>query len=447
VPPTLVAQSGLPTGASAQPATPEQAIAQGKLWDYRFDFQSANAAQDSNHVQVSFNLFGGATGPQFSELPASRRDAVFGALAEYIDAAPALVADLALLTSQPNQTAAVAVSVLDTFATNVANALGYSFFGAFVGEQWPTLTYLYKLQSITANDELAELQMTLESGPTGGALWPQVFIQSLTAPTAGTGPDAGWLPLTGFGPTGGTTASFHYPPGFPVNAPITQRFLFGGRDVIQNQNASGGIYLTRNDDLIASGPLGATGPYSPTGPQGPVATNDAFLYETPLVSFINRMTPFISDRTQIDVSALSGPSGPTAPPRTLAQHVENMLDAVLELGPQSPVQADSEISILCSYGFPISGAGGPGELVAVTPIRLVPAQTLTAETKTYFAYQLSESILGWPGWPGYGGPGELIFDLSAFTTAGGGATGPNNSAKPILEFEYLRVPLAQIAPE
>jgi LysM repeat protein len=447
VPPTLVAQSGLPTEATAPTTTPEEAIAQGKRWDYRFDFQSTNAAQDSNHVQVSFNLFGGATGPQLSEVPTSRTAAVFGALAEFIDAAPSLVADLALLTKQPNQTAAIAVSVLDTFAASVANALGYSFFGAFADEQWPTLTYLYKLQSSTVNHELAELQMTLESGPTGSVLWPQVFIQSLTAPTAGTGPDAGWLQLTP-GPTGDTTASFNYPAGFPVNAPITQRFLLEGRDVIQNQNASGGIYLTRNDDLIASGPLGTTGPSSPTGPQGAVATNDAFLYETPLVSFINRLTPFISDPTKIDVSALSGPSGPAAPPRTLAQHIENMLDAVLELGPLSPVQADSQISILCSYGFPISGAGGPGELVAVTPIRLVPAQTLTPDMKTYFAYQLSESILAWPGWPGPSGPGELIFDLSAFTTAGsGGATGPDNSAKPILEFEYLRVPLAQILPE
>ena len=407
VPPTLVAQSGLPTGATAQATTPEQAIAQGKLWDYRFDFQSTNAAQDSNHVQVSFNLFGGANGAQLSALPPARRDAVFGALAEFIDASPSLVADLALLTKQPNQTAAIAVSVLDTFAASVAAALGYNFFGAFLGEQWPTLTYLYKLQSFSANDELAELQMTLESGPTGpggGVLWPQVFIQSLTAPTAGEGPDAGWLPLTRFGPTAGTSASFSYPSGFPVNAPITQRFLLEERDVIQNQNASGGIYLTRNDDLIASGPLGTTGPSGPTGPQGAVATNEAFLYETPLVSFINYLTPFISDQTKIDVSALSGPSGPTAPPRTLAQHIENMLDAVLELGPQSPVQADSEISILCSYGFPISGAGGDGELVAVTPIRLVPAQALTPETKTEFAYQLSESILGWPGWPAPAAP-------------------------------------------
>src|SRR6185369_13947795 len=138
VPPTLVAQSGLATTATNPPVTPEEAIAQGKSWDYRLDFQSTNAAQDSNHVQVSFNSFG-ATGPSSLALSPKRVQAVFGALAEYIDASASLSADLALLLRQPNQTAAIAVSVLDTFATNVAQALGYESASELLGAQWPTL--------------------------------------------------------------------------------------------------------------------------------------------------------------------------------------------------------------------------------------------------------------------------------------------------------------------
>jgi hypothetical protein len=444
VPPTLVAQSGLATDATGPALTPEEAIAQGKSWDYRLDFQSANAAQDSNHVQVSFNSFRGATGPQVSVLSPSRVQAVFAALAEYIEASASLNTDLALLLRQPNQTAAIAVSVLDTFATNVAQALGFSAASALLTAQWPALTYLYKLQTTAANRELSELVLTYESGPTGATspLWPEVLIRSLTAPTGGTGADAGFIPLTRFGPTAGMTATYSYPPDFPIDVPITQRFLFEGRDVIQNQDASGGIYLTRNDDLIASGPLGAVSPSGPTAPPRSVETNEAFLYQTPFVSFINPLTPFLSDSTPIDVANLRGPSGPAQPPRTLAQHIENMLDAVLELGPQSLVQADSEISILCSYAFNV---GGPdGQVVATTPILLVPAQLLTAANKTAFANQLSESILSWPGWPGYGGPGELIFDLNVFTAAG--LDTAESSLKPILEFEVLRIPLSQIVP-
>jgi LysM repeat protein len=443
VPPTLSAQGGLASEAARPPVTPEEAIALGKSWDYRLDFQSTNAAQDSNHVQVSFNSFAGPSGPNSLSLSPKRVQAVFGALAEYIEASASLSADLALLLRQPNQTAAIAVSVLDTFATNVARALGYSPPSELLSAQWPALTYLYKLQTTAANRELSELMLTYESGPSGATspLWPDVLIRSLTAPTGGTGADAGFIPLTRFGPTAGMTATFSYPPDFPVDVPITQRFLFEERDVIQNQNGSGGIYLTRNDNLIASGPLGAVVPTGPTGPQRTVDTNEAFLYQTPLVSFINPLTPFLSDSTPIDVANLRGPSGPAQPPRTLAQHIENMLDAVLELGPQSLVQADSEIAILCSYAFTVGGEGG---IVATTPIRLVPAQLMTSSTKTAFANQLSESILSWPGWPGYGGPGELIFDLNVFTTAGGDTS--DSSLKPILEFEALRIPLSQIVP-
>lgn len=442
VPPTLSAQSGQASEATSPPATPEEAIAQGKSWDYRIDFQSTNAAQDSNHVQVSFNSFA-PTGPNSLAMSPQRVQAVFGALAEFIEASPSLTTDLALLLRTPNQTAAIAVSVLDTFATNVAKALGYTDPSELLGAQWPSLTYLYKLQTTAANRELSELTLTYESGPSGatGPLWPDVLVRSLTAPTGGTGADAGFIPLTRFGPTSGITATFKYPPDFPADVPITQRFLFEGRDVIQNQNASGGIYLTRNDNLIASGPLGTVSPTGSTGPQRPVDTSEAFLYQTPMVSFINPLTPFLSESTPIDIANLRGPSGPARPPRTLAQHIENMLDAVLELGPDSPVQADSEISILCSYAFNVGGMGG---IVATTPIRLVPAQLMTASRKTTFADELSKSILSWPGWPGYGGPGEIIFDLNVFTTAGGDTS--DSSLKPIVEFEVLRVPVSQIVP-
>jgi LysM repeat protein len=448
VPPTLVSQSGVPATTSSATQTPDEAIARGKEWDYRIDFQSANAAQDTNHVELVFNPFSSGGLLAFSRQ--ARVNAVFGALAEFMDASPQLIADLARLprlsAGAADPTAAIAVMVLDTFATNVANALGVSALSALEKVRWPELKYLYRLETSVAKDELAELHLVLESGPTGpvgaGPLWPQVFIQSVTGLT-GSGPDAGFLPLKRFGPTAGSVANYKYPPGFPSSDLVTQRFLLPARDVIQNQNASGGIYLTRNDDLIASGPLGSQGPTGPSGPHAPIATNSDFLYQTPLVRFINPLTPFLTVSEPINVAGLGGATGPVAP-RKLAQHIENMLDAVLELGGKSVIKADSKISILCSYGFPVAGAE---ELTATIPVRLVPAQLLTAELKNAFAFKLSKSIQSWPGWPGAGGPGVLIFDLSVFTVAGvSGPSGPTETMKPILEFENLRVPLANIVP-
>ncbi len=149
------------------------------------------------------------------------------------------------------------------------------------------------------------------------------------------------------------------------------------------------------------------------------------------------------DKSAIDISGLTGPSGPAAPPRTLGEHIENMLDAVLDVGPQSLIAAESYISILCSYGFALSGGGTPGELVARTPIRLVPTQLLNPAGKTAFANQLAASIQNWPGWPGNNNTGVFIMDLSVFTVSPG-MTGSEFGLKPILEFENLRVPISQI---
>jgi hypothetical protein len=139
---------------------------------------------------------------------------------------------------------------------------------------------------------------------------------------------------------------------------------------------------------------------------------------------------------------LSGPSGP-AGSRTLAQHIDNMLDATLELGPQSPVWSNSQISMLCSYGFPVAGTDTSTQLLVTTPVRLVASQLLTPAGKEAFVQQLSTSIKSWPGWPGSSAAGLLIFDLNVYSLPSG-ASGPAPSLKPILEFESLRVRIADI---
>jgi hypothetical protein len=161
-----------------------------------------------------------------------------------------------------------------------------------------------------------------------------------------------------------------------------------------------------------------------------------------MVSFIDSLTPYLVDQTNIDISGLTGCTGPVQS-RPLWQHIQNMLDAVLEWGSTSGVWADANLSILCSYGFPVAGAGTPAEIVATTPIRLVPAQLLTAGGKAAFAQQLATSIQNWPAWPGSSEGGILILDVSVFTTPTG-PTGPDVPLKPILELESLRLPIADI---
>ena len=119
-----------------------------------------------------------------------------------------------------------------------------------------------------------------------------------------------------------------------------------------------------------------------------------------------------------------------------------MLDAVLELSSPIGKTIDNQLSLLCSYGFVVAGTG-PDELVAKTPIRLVPTQPLNASSKAKFAGDLATSIKNWPGWPGSSDTGMLVLDVSVFTIAAG-PTGPDANLKPILEFENLQVPISAI---
>jgi hypothetical protein len=256
------------------------------------------------------------------------------------------------------------------------------------------------------------------------------------------------------------TGTYIYPPDIPADTRLVQRFVFKERDVIQNKNAWGGAYLTRNDDLISSGPLGVT------GTTGPVETSPDFIYQTPLVKFIDRLTPFINNDRPIDIAALPGPSGPLpAEPRTLNAHLNNMVEAVLDLGPAYAIKADSYMEMVCRYGYRLGESDGPigaEGLVATTPIRLVPTFVISGENKNSFVDELSKSITRWRNNEGPSGEnGFLIFEFNVFAQTAverysspamangapltvGGATGPGEALKPILTLNDLRLAMDKI---
>ena len=261
-------------------------------------------------------------------------------------------------------------------------------------------------------------------------------MASPSGPTEGR--NAGFEQLDWISSTG-DVAFYRYPKGVPAGARLTQRYTFEQRDVIQNMNAWGGVFLTRNDDLVASGPVGWNG--GATGPVFPIATNPAFLYETPLVRFVDPSTPQLTDNTVIDVAGLTGPY---KSPRPLSVQIEAMLDAVLEWGPASPVQATSWLSILCNYGYRVSQSSGAEEIVATVPVRLVPTRQLEGAQKAGFAEALAQSILEWPGWSTTRPDSFVEFDMKVFTVPPG-ASAQISSLRPVLEFSSLRLPVDSIS--
>jgi hypothetical protein len=286
---------------------------------------------------------------------------LFSALAGFIDAAPQLRNDLALLTKpggSNNRTAAFALQALTAYAALTGDALRARV-AASANLPLPEV-FRYAISTDDDRGQLTFLTLTIEKAPQGlPAFYPDIFVQDANG-------ERKLEPQTKPG-------VYKYVPPIPANVPVTHRFRFGNLDVIARKNAYGGMSITRNDNLIASGPIGVT------GSTGPMPTNERFIYTTDEVRFVDGLTPIIDNRAVIAVS-LSG---------SLKEKLVTLLTQVLALQPGSKIEP-SLITLEVSFAFPAGEA-----LRASTPIRLVPQSRVGTTTVQGYASELAKSILQW----------------------------------------------------
>ena len=397
-PPSLLTQDG----AAAQP---DAATLKGaREWNYGFSYSSTDADQDTTYLEVSFGNRRRKPGPQALSTAQSLAELLARPLAQFIEVYEKLKLDLAQLPQLQMggdpQVAAVAFQTLAELVDGVANAFrrapirGQLQAGAAMPRQ------IYGFQVETAADitgrnlEVLNLQLTGYTGPADGALgftgprggWPEVWVVNPGGQTA--------LSLERFGPTG---ASYLYPPNVPAGAPLTQRLQFDGRDIIQDENGQAGVYLTRNEDLISSGPLGLTGG---PGLTGPIPTNSSFVYRTPMVRFIQKLTPLITNQTLIWVEGATGGGR-----RKLEAYLGDLVDALLDLGKGQQTTGEYTVMLSCSYAFPLGAAGPHGmpateeeaapELLATSPLLLKPAEVVGLGSKVRFVNEIAQAIRAW----------------------------------------------------
>ncbi len=388
--PLLTGQHGLPAHPGAT------SIADAKLWSYGFDFVRRAAAQDATHVQVTFS--------RDASDAAAAQDDLFrlrSPLATFAEAYEALSADLATLAEQApgGQSArgAIAAQVLSCLLTWTAQGLELLPADAVAAAAEPT--YRFRMEARGSDAHLAELWLVREDGLTGATArdWPRVFMRSTTGAT-GDGPDAGYVPLTWQG-AAGMTAHYRYPPGVPSDVPLTHRLWFDERDIVRDTRGVGGVWLSRNDALIASGPLG------PTGSTRPYATNPAFVYRTPDVAFIDPLVPTLATDAPIDIAALS--DGRRLP---LHEHLLALLEHVLELS----AGVGGWLQLACDYAYP--AAGDDGGIWARTPVRLLPTLPIAPGQGAKVAQAVADSLFQWTHAQGAVRPdGRFAFALTVFT--------------------------------
>ena len=106
----------------------------------------------------------------------------------------------------------------------------------------------------------------------------------------------------------GTDGVYRFPRPVARDSDVAYRARFSERDVIFNKTGRGSIAVSRNDRLIAHGPLGPTG--SPAG----IPTYNDFVYRTPPVEFVDPLVPLIDNGARIDVAALGASGRQPHPP-------------------------------------------------------------------------------------------------------------------------------------
>ncbi|SRX76223.1 LysM peptidoglycan-binding domain-containing protein [Aequorivita antarctica] len=424
-PPSLLSQSGVASVPEAKN------ISEAKLWDYNMIYQSQNAAQDTDFLEISFNNPTGKI-----NVDAVVHPNLFNNLAQFASIQGQLRNDLALLPTlsngQQNTRAQVAVSVFADIAKSIASSLSLvpDFSGADIA---PEMKYEFRVEKSTgaAGTYLENLTLYLEkyTGPTGGAPsgdgenggWPNIALQQKSIDSKGS---AVWYPLSL--KSHDTKRGVYIIPAeadILAGKPIVQRYGFDKRDVIENQNALSGVYLTRNLGLYDGNPLGVT------GTMGPNSTNNAFVYKTPIVHFINRTTPFINNQNVFAIG-----------PGDIATVLFKTLNELLETT-ASGTRA-FKLKIACSYGYFLVDKPDQEPLISKTPIFLIPNYTYQGNTGQEFSNEIEVYIKKWKETHSISiEGGNYIFDVTVFEQAQSmGLTGPVEQL-PILQLNNLQLPI------
>lgn len=398
------------------PDWPVTTIAEGKQWQLEVGVTHQASAQDEMQLEVSFgspdNPLGTATAgdPQLLQ-----------PLAQFTTAWTGMQHDLAALTALGTVLGTDGdprlASMVGTFASLV-RALAAALAPAAAGRAaaGAEQAHQFSLDTALAADgsHLDSLNMTLLDGPDGDVPWPAIWLLVDGEP----------VPLIPEGVVGNQSQRYGYPAGVQAFTPLTHQFVFPGtavpaggqdpappqgRDAAQWQHGQVLVSVSRNAQLVAD-----------------KTTNPSFVYQTPLIGFVNPAIPLL--RTAVPIQVGTGPG--------IADGVQSAMSQLLGTGSQAAYQ----VRMLCRYDRQLVAASGPGHpdtIVAPLPVFYVPLAQLRPGDIPAFAQTAAAQAQAW--WqeldiqPGSGD--AYVFDISVYSSD------DTQMTRPLIEFSQLTVPL------
>lgn len=286
--PIIPNQSGIPTPIT----TPDPPLTTLKQWDYQVEMGYREAAQDILYTSLLLNDVAGAElgldraslrsrlrATDDSSLPRNLLDA----LAQFSANLTALQQDLGLLPAMGagavNQAVSSAVAVFTEFAGRILEHWDQALaMNATLGNG-SIVRHDYLLLTLRQRQDPRYLDsLIVKSIAADEEIWPGVVEVKVNDT---------WIALTPVPPQPGTEERvFTYPPQVPADNQLEHRYRYQYLDVVRFQSAGSAMQIKRNEQLISAG-----------------RSNPAFIYQTPVISTTNMLTPLITRQTRFNLES------------------------------------------------------------------------------------------------------------------------------------------------
>ena len=385
----------------------EDDLAKARAWRYAFTYEGVEADQDTVNAVVTVNVrqdapnaFADADEPDLLE-----------ALVQFSTVYPDIARDLEAVRSGVDDP--VSRNALASFAwlvQRVGNAWGawrevtQSLAGL---RDAPLRESAYRIREDGQGDDPLVIEVSRTRADGEPIELPVIVIQDYTAHAQAsvdtvryTYTDAAGSPLSA-----------------AVGKAIRRReAVFGGFDVLKQENAWAGVFVVRNEGLVAD-----------------AETADDFLYQTPLIRFIDPVTPLLDPNIEIDIARFT----PGGDQHALGVFLGNFFDAFFA-GAVS-VGESRTLAMGGSYEYRL---GSPG-LPVVLPIFLSTPQPFPIETvgtDNPFLQAVAGQVEGWlndnaPA--GRDSGGMLLLDLTVYASLA-------DSKLPVLRLRRLTLATARL---
>lgn len=413
-----------------------------RQWEYTIIYEHEDIAQDSIDCIIELNTLDPNALAVASSSGTPTRD-LFQALVNFNEVYPKLAKDLALLRN--DQLFDLGQEANHALATQALQF--FQMLAAEVDTAWGAWTPVVTVQQATGGDlhfEISEEPFGTDTGINGetlerkqGFIYPRPDASILTSLLGGDLPEP-LLALPGYQQEGDPVwakdpdrkiYTFLEDPldetFFGDSSIPDRKFTVENLDVIEHQNALASVWLSRNKILIAG-----------------LETNPKFIFQTPAVSFTNRVSPFITNDEPWDLATLHSPDN-QAQDKPLLEHMELMLRLIAP--DTSALAIDYEVRLSCRYAFSLAmGTGLNVDLKSTLPIlmglRLSPSATTTAGDSLLAAYpkMLTDEIKLWlrQNDPSHQNA-SLLFSVNLFSKLD-----PNSlTSLPMLRIKHLELKL------